>query len=93
MSNLLVLDGVRLTLQCNHLLPTSIMTARDKARSRSGRAGLHFPVARLHRWLRKSGRTNRVAAGAAVFLAAVLEYLASEVLELAGNSARDNGKV
>ncbi|CAI4224938.1 unnamed protein product [Auanema sp. JU1783] len=63
-----------------------------KAKSRSSRAGLQFPVGRLHRMLRKGNYAHRVGGGAPVYLAAVLEYLAAEVLELAGNAARDNKK-
>jgi histone H2A len=63
-----------------------------KPKSRSTRAGLQFPVGRLHRLLKKGHYAERVGAGAPVYLAAVLEYLAAEILELAGNAARDNKK-
>ncbi|KAL8279356.1 hypothetical protein RQP46_008168 [Phenoliferia psychrophenolica] len=63
-----------------------------KAQSRSAKAGLQFPVGRIHRLLRKGNYAQRVGAGAPVYLAAVLEYLAAEILELAGNAARDNKK-
>ncbi|OZJ05744.1 Histone H2A-beta [Bifiguratus adelaidae] len=62
------------------------------AQSRSSKAGLQFPVGRVHRLLRRGNYAQRVGAGAPVYLAAVLEYLAAEILELAGNAARDNKK-
>ncbi|KAK2728029.1 hypothetical protein QYM36_008489 [Artemia franciscana] len=65
---------------------------KGKAKSRSNRAGLQFPVGRIQRLLRKGNYAERVGAGAPVYLAAVMEYLAAEVLELAGNAARDNKK-
>ena len=65
---------------------------RTKAKTRSSRAGLQFPVGRMHRLLRKGNYAQRVGAGAPVYLAAVLEYLSAEILELAGNAARDNKK-
>ncbi|XP_010461941.1 PREDICTED: probable histone H2A.1 [Camelina sativa] len=63
-----------------------------KATTRSSKAGLQFPVGRIARFLKKGKYAERVGAGAPVYLAAVLEYLAAEVLELAGNAARDNKK-
>lgn len=63
-----------------------------KSKTRSSRAGLQFPVGRVHRFLRKGNYAQRVGAAAPVYLAAVLEYLAAEILELAGNAARDNKK-
>merc|ERR1712145_11838 len=65
---------------------------KNKAKRRSSRAGLQFPVGRIHRLLRKGNYAERVGAGAPVYVAAVMEYLAAEVLELAGNAARDNKK-
>jgi histone H2A len=63
-----------------------------KTSSRSSKAGLQFPVGRISRYLRKGGFAKRVGGGAPVYLAAVLEYLCAEILELAGNAARDNKK-
>ena len=63
-----------------------------KAVSRSAKAGLQFPVGRVARYLKKGKYAERIGAGAPVYLVAVLEYLTAEVLELAGNAARDNKK-
>ncbi|CAM0957853.1 unnamed protein product [Alopecurus aequalis] len=65
---------------------------RKKSVSRSVKAGLQFPVGRIASYLKKGRYAKRVGTGAPVYLAAVLEYLAAEVLELAGNAARDNKK-
>ncbi|MCL7051755.1 hypothetical protein MKW94_024223 [Papaver nudicaule] len=65
---------------------------RKKATTKSVKAGLQFPVGRITRFLKKGRYAQRVGSGAPVYLAAVLEYLAAEVLELAGNAARDNKK-
>ena len=63
-----------------------------KAVSKSVRAGLQFPVSRVHRLLKRGNYSKRTGSGAGVYLAAVMEYLAAEILELAGNAARDNKK-
>ena len=64
--------------------------AAGKSQSRSSRAGLQFPVGRVSRYLRRGRYAARVGGGAPVYLAAVMEYLSAEILELAGNAARDN---
>ena len=61
-------------------------------KSRSAKAGLTFPVGRLHSMIRSGRYAPRTGSGAPVFMAAVLEYVVAELLELAGNAARDGKK-
>jgi len=61
-----------------------------KSVTRSARAGVQFPVGRCHRFIKKYMSADmRVGATAGVYVAAVMEYLAAEVLELAGNVSKD----
>ncbi|CEP63406.1 histone H2AZ LALA0_S08e01728g [Lachancea lanzarotensis] len=61
-----------------------------RSTTHSARAGLQFPVGRIKRYLKRNaaGRT-RVGSKSAIYMTAVLEYLTAEVLELAGNAAKD----
>ncbi|PKY38263.1 putative histone H2A.1 [Rhizophagus irregularis] len=70
----------------------SVSAEGKKKYSRSAKAGLQFPVARIGRYLRDGNYAPRTGASAPVYLAAVIEYLVAEILELAGNAARDNKK-
>ncbi|PVU91978.1 hypothetical protein BB559_003910 [Furculomyces boomerangus] len=51
---------------------------------------LIFPQARIKRYLKKSAPKLKVSSTASVYMSGVLEYLIAELLELAGNAAKDN---
>ncbi|CAF0842020.1 unnamed protein product [Rotaria sordida] len=76
----------------NTTMSSAKSKGKDKQSTRSSRAGLTFPVGRVHRYLKQGSYGERIGEGAPVYLAAVLEYLTAEILELAGNAARDNEK-
>ena len=62
----------------------------SKAVSGSSKAGLIFPVGRMGRYLKQGRYSERFGKGASIFMAAVLEYITCEILELAGNAAEEN---
>lgn len=65
-------------------------TVSDKPRKRrEKRAGLKFPVARCAKLIKDINRGMRVGQGAPVYLAAILEYLMTKILELSGNICTD----
>ncbi|XP_044289762.1 histone H2A, sperm-like [Varanus komodoensis] len=73
------------------------MSGRGKKRaepkkSKTAKAGLQFPVSRVGRYLKNGHYAERISPGASVYLAAVLEYLTAEILELAGAAAHQNKK-
>ena len=64
----------------------------NKQVSRSAKAGLSFPVGRIARMLKHGRYSERVGIGAPVYLAAVLEYLVAEILEVSVMVVRQNKK-
>lgn len=66
--------------------------SRKTTTTRSAKAGLQFPVGRVARFMRERRVARRMAAAAPVYMAAVLEYMTAEILELAGNAASDMKK-
>ena len=62
--------------------------AANKGGNRSAKAGLIFPVGRFGSLLRRGQYARRVGASSAVYLAAVVEYLVAELLELTVKAAK-----
>lgn len=65
------------------------LTNRRPRQTASSKAGLIFPPSRSIRRLRSFSCVSRISPTAGVFCAAVLEYLAAELLEVSGNTCRD----
>ncbi|CAO3594816.1 unnamed protein product [Absidia cylindrospora] len=73
--------------------PYPTTTTRKPRVSAQKRAGIHFPVSRITRLLREGKFASRYSVKASVYMAAVLEYLASELIDVAGCITLDTKKV
>ena len=73
----------------------TVMNKRSKQgknQTSSSRADLIFPVGRINRMIKQGRYSDSTGKNAGVFMAAILEYLTCEILELAGNAAAENKK-
>ena len=59
--------------------------SKKKSTSKQAKAGLTLPVSRINRAMKESSGAKRIGGSAPVYMTAVLEYVTSEILELAGN--------
>ena len=72
----------------NIMVPVNNAPLEEKSGARgsqSARAGLQFAVPRVARFMKQGRYADRIGGGAPVYLASALQYICSEVLELAGN--------
>ena len=71
---------------------TKTVAPRNKAITAAQRAGIVFPPARMMRLMRRDRLNERIGKPATVVMAAVIDYLAQEILEVAGDVALKAGK-
>ena len=63
---------------------------KEKSMTQHEKAGIIFPVGRIGRMLREANYTPRVGGTAAVAMAAIIEYVTQEIVELAGDFAKED---
>ena len=73
--------------------PKTAGGAKNAPVSRGSRAGLTFPVTRIGKIMDELSTASRKSDSSAVYLTAVIEYVNGQILEQAGNMARDNNRV
>ena len=76
--------------------PAKIMAGSNKSGkksvSKSQRAGLTFPVARINRFMKNNSGTKRIGGSAPVYMTAVVEFITADLMDLAGNCANEAGR-
>lgn len=65
----------------------------DEGKSTQKKLKLTLPIHKFAKALRGQSHTRRVGGGTAVMLTSIIEYVTSEILELAGNTAKEGGKI
>merc|ERR1712080_753084 len=65
---------------------------KNKRKMGKEKTGLTFNPYQIRQLMKKGKYAKYIRPGAAIYMAAVLEYLVAEITEIAGNCARDNKK-